>query len=224
MKLLHYSDFPKGGFAGLRERQLVIDPKINRGRVHPTAANGIGNFVYMADANFLPRGSTGMHPHREVDVISVMAEGRINHAGSLQHGQQLDAGSVQVQRAGGEGFTHNEINPDSTENNMIQLWVLPERAGEKASYKIYQPQAGKRETIYGGKSNQSATFASDTMIDIAQPLAGEQLEHTGKVMAYIVKGSVVINGKTVRPRTLVRNDGLQIKAVTDSKIILIYCR
>ncbi|WDD97488.1 pirin family protein [Thalassomonas actiniarum] len=224
MRLLHFNDLPQGGFAGLRERQLVIDPKMNRGRVHPTAASGIGNFVYLADANFKPKGETGLHPHREVDVISVMVDGRISHAGSLEHGQQLNAGSVQVQRAGGEGFSHNEINPDNKENNMIQLWVLPEQAGQKAGYKVYQPQAGQRMRIYGGNEGQEDTFASKTAIDIAQPLAGEQLEHKGKVMAYIVKGSASFNGKTVKPRTLVRSDGLTVKAISDSKIILIYVR
>ncbi|MGR6873781.1 pirin family protein [Pseudomonas sp. HK3] len=222
MKILRYNDLPKGGFAGLRERQLVIDRKMNRGQIHPTAADGIGNFVYMADANFMPKGQTGMHPHREVDVISVMVDGRINHAGSLKHGQQLSAGAVQVQRAGGEGFSHNEINPDNTENNMIQLWVLPEVQGEKADYKVYEPKNGQRLRIYGGDENQQDTFASHTLIDIVQPLTGELLEHKGDVMAYVVKGAAIINGEAIQSRTLVRDNGLNIKATADSKIILVY--
>ena len=39
----------------------------------------------------------------------------------------MDSHHVQVQRAGGEGFSHNEINPDDIENRMIQLWVVPEQ-------------------------------------------------------------------------------------------------
>ncbi|ACJ30024.1 Pirin-like protein [Shewanella piezotolerans WP3] len=222
MKILNFSDMPKGGFAGLRERQLVIDPKINYGREHSTATKGIGNFVYMADANFLPKGETGMHPHHEVDVISVMIDGRINHAGSLKHGQQLNVGLVQVQRAGAEGFSHNEINPDDKENNMIQLWVLPETPGERADYKVYQPKDGERLRVYGGDRKQNETFSSDTQIDIARPFAGETLIHKGKVMAYLVKGRAVINGKAVQSRTLIEDDGLVIQTETDCKIIFIY--
>ena len=222
MKLLKFENLPQGGFAGLRERQLVIDAKMNRGRPHSSAASGLGNFVYMADANFLPHGETGMHPHREVDVISVMIDGRVKHAGSLKHGQQLDAGTVQVQRAGGEGFTHNEINPDGKENQMIQLWVLPETSGERAGYKVYQPQSGQRERIYGGKASQNKTFASSTLIDVAKLKAGQELSQSGEVMAYLVRGSALINGQKVHQRTLVRATDFEFRALKDSHLILIY--
>jgi redox-sensitive bicupin YhaK (pirin superfamily) len=82
----------------------------------------------------MPHGETRMHAHHEIDVISVMVKGRIAHEGSLQHGQNLSGNDVQVQRAGGEGFSHNEINPDDNWNRMLQLWVLPEVPGQTADY------------------------------------------------------------------------------------------
>ena len=39
---------------------------------------------------------------------------------------QSNTNQVQVQRAGGEGFVHNEVNPDDKENRIIQMWVTPE--------------------------------------------------------------------------------------------------
>ncbi len=77
----------------------------------------------------MPHGETHMHPHHEIDVISVMVDGRIAHKGSLEHGRNLETDDIQVQRAGDEGFRHNEINPDDEWNRMIQIWVLPEEAG-----------------------------------------------------------------------------------------------
>ena len=108
-----------------------------------------------------------MHNHQEVDVISVMVEGCISHAGSLEHGQGLEAGSAQVQRAGGEGFSHNDINPDDTMNQMVQLWVLPDELGEAAGYKVYQPEASKLSKIYGGKKDQDQTFHSHMAIAVS---------------------------------------------------------
>jgi redox-sensitive bicupin YhaK (pirin superfamily) len=107
-------------------------------------------FVYLADARFMPHGETHMHNHHEIDVISVLVDGRLSHEGSLQHGKNLYSNDVQVQRAGGEGFSHNEINPDENWNRMIQLWVLPEQAGQPADYKVYQPVTGELTRIYGG--------------------------------------------------------------------------
>lgn len=66
------------------------------------------------------------YSHKEIDVISIIVEGGINHEGSLKHGQSLGTDQAQAQRAGGEGFSHNEINPDNKKNRLIQLWVLPE--------------------------------------------------------------------------------------------------
>ncbi len=144
MKVLTLEQLPQGGFAGLKEKQLVKDSRVFNKAIGTQAFDGIGNFVYLADANFEPFGETGMHPHHEIDVISVMAKGRISHAGSLEHGQSLETGWAQVQRAGGEGFSHNEINPDDETNKLIQLWVLPEVSGQKAGYKAYQPVIGNR--------------------------------------------------------------------------------
>ena len=154
---LRRDSLTEGGFAGLREHRLVKSP-----RAFGESANndgswlGMGDFVYLADARFMPYGETHMHSHHEVDVISVMVEGNIAHKGSMGHGEDLKINDVQVQRAGGEGFSHNEVNPDGDWNRMIQLWVLPEESGEPASYKVYQPEHGESTRIYGGFGDNDA--------------------------------------------------------------------
>ncbi|HIQ28869.1 MAG TPA: pilus assembly protein, partial [Sulfurovum sp.] len=165
MKILHRDTLPLGGFAGLKEHRLVVDKRVG-GR--DDTWDGIGNFVYLADAVFDPYGETKMHAHKELDVISVMLEGSITHEGSLENGASIHAGQVQVQRAGGEGFAHNEINPDSSTNRMIQLWVLPEKKGEKADYKLYDIAQKKLTKIYGGSKKQSTTFDSHTVLEVGR--------------------------------------------------------
>ena len=83
---------------------MVMDHRVFDGRAENGTWEGIGNFVYLADARFLPEGETGLHSHKEIDVLAVMVEGRIAHEGSLKHGQSMDGHDIQVQRAGGEGF------------------------------------------------------------------------------------------------------------------------
>ena len=222
MDVLRFDDLPQGGFAGLIERRFVTDGRVFGHQISPGAIDGIGNFVYLADANFLPNGETGLHPHREIDVISVMVEGRISHAGSMQHGQGLETGTVQIQRAGGEGFSHNEINPDDTENQMIQIWVLPDEAGEPAGYKVYQPATGERGHIYGGPKNQEDTFYSATSIDVANVSSAQTVNQQGEAMAYLSKGSGTINGDPVQARTLIRASNMEFTADADSQLIIIY--
>ena len=221
MERLHFNDLPQGGFNGLREKQFVTDRRVFGGHKHPAAANGLGNFVYLADANFFPHGETGLHPHREVDVISVMVRGRIAHEGSLENGQSIEAGSVQVQRAGGEGFSHNEVNPDDKENQMIQMWVLPEQAGLPAGYRVYSPAPGERMRIYGGPADQDETFDSRTLIDVINAKAGQSVTQKGEAMIYLAKGTGELNGEALPERTLVRGRDFDFTASDDSQLIVI---
>jgi len=222
MDILRFDDLSPGGFAGLREKRFVTDRRVFGRHKKDETSDGIGNFVYLADANFMPNGETGLHPHHEVDVISVMVAGRIRHAGSLEHGQSLETGSVQVQRAGSEGFTHNEINPDATENQMIQLWVLPDTPGEPAGYKVYRPETGERAHVYGGSTDQNVTFHSETSIDVLHATPGQTVFQPGEVMVYISRGEAVVNGQDVGARTLVRVTDLDFAATSDAQVILVY--
>ncbi len=209
MEILHRDDLVLGGFAGLKEHRLVVDERVG-GRGN--SWDGLGNFVYLADARFLPRGETGMHPHMELDVVSVMVEGKIIHEGSLEHGQSMQAGQAQVQRAGGEGFRHNETNPDDRQNRMIQVWVLPETKGERAGYKLYDLEQGKVTHIYGGLKGQDATFDSETVIEVGMLYEGENISREGAFMAYVTMGSGDMNGQAVRDGDLVRGEGLGFTA------------
>ena len=216
MKTLSKKDLQLGGFAGLTEHRLVTDSRAFGPHKNPAAFEGIGNFVYLADAYFNPKGETRMHPHKEIDVISVMIDGRVSHAGSLEHGKSLETGDVQVQRAGGEGFVHNEINPDDVKNRMIQLWVLPEVAGEPAGYKYYSPSSHGVSRIYGGDHNQDDTFASNTTIDIARFEAGEQFDVDGEALIYVTKGAAKLPDESGEFNAA---DGDLIRA-TDAKVLV----
>ena len=173
------------GFEGVREHRLVFDKRVRGEGPQGGAWDGIGQFVYLADARFVPGGETSMHNHKEIDVISLMLDGRLQHEGSLEHGKSLVAFDVQVQRAGGEGFSHNEVNPDDTENRMIQLWVLPEQSGDSAAYRNYHLSSGKVTRVYGGESNQDAAFPAATCIDIARLEFGQSLDIDKPAMIYV---------------------------------------
>ena len=219
MQVLHKDSLPLGGFAGLKEHRLIVD-KLVGGR--DDTWDGLGNFVYLADAYFDPYGETKMHPHRELDVISVMLEGTINHEGSLEHGSAISAGQVQVQRAGGDGFKHNEINPNPTKNRMIQLWVLPENHGEKAGYKLYDVTQDKLTKIYGGTKEQNVTFDSHTVLEVGRFSKEIIITKNGDFLLYMTGGTAILNDTNVKDGDLIQGFNLDFKATSDdAQIILI---
>ena len=222
MNIIKRNKLRRGGFAGLRETRLVMDPRVFRERKEAGTSAGIGRFVYLADASFLPHGDTRMHAHHEVDVISIMIDGRIQHEGSLENGQELAPGDIQVQRAGGEGFSHNEINPDNSKNRMIQLWVLPETPGEPAGYQVFKIQGNGRTRVYGGPADQEETFAARTVIEIGNLAAGESVTQPGRSLAYVTSGEGICGDEVVTEGDLVETRDFNFKAKADSKLILAY--
>jgi len=221
-KILTFDQLPKGGFAGLIEKRFVINQQVF-GRSNTIAFPGLGNFVYLADANFLPFGETHMHNHKEVDVISVIVKGELEHHGSLGHGEHLTAGTVQVQRAGAEGFSHNEVNPNNSENHMIQLWVLPDTPGSKADYKVYQAAPGELQHVYGGNTSQKTRFNSQISISVSNTLAEQKVTIAQEALLYLSAGKAEVNGQEIKPRSLVHcKKGITFKALTKGQAIFIY--
>jgi quercetin 2,3-dioxygenase len=221
MDILHRDNLTEGGFAGLKEHRLVkgseaFGPDANNDGSWP----GLGNFVYLADAHFMPRGETRMHKHLEIDVISVMVDGNIAHQGSMGHGQDLHRNDVQVQRAGGEGFSHNEVNPDNHENRMIQMWVLPEQSGQPASYKVYQPDTGQLTHVYGGDNTQA--FPAKTHIDVTLLEAGQEIDIQASFIAYLTYGTGIANGAMIQAGDLIRGESLEFEAKEAGQLIVIH--
>jgi hypothetical protein len=219
LHILHRDDLKLGGFAGIREHRLVIDPQVF-GNNDSGAWPGIGNFVYLADAKFIPNGETHLHNHKEIDVISVIIEGRIAHEGTLQEGNIIESNQVQVQRAGGEGFAHNEINLEDKETRMIQMWVTPEKAGQPADYKSYTLKNGVTR-VYGGDSNQDETFSGSTVVDVGLIDVNKTISFVGEFLAYVTVGNGILNGEKVSNGDLIRGNDITFQSKSDSQIIIV---
>lgn len=223
MEILHKKDIARSGFAGIQESPIIKESHLfGKKNAHDLSWDGIGNFVYLSDANFIPKGETGMHPHREIDVISFMVKGRVLHEGALEHGKILDENEIQVQRGGGEGFFHNEINPDSIENRMIQMWCIPEITGQKSDYKKYSLKKNSFTKIYGGDTNSDEIFNSHTHIEIGTFSKGAKFSIEQQLLAYITKGIAIVNNVKVKDGDFIRCKALNFEAIKDPQIIIIY--
>lgn len=213
MNILSRDTLPRGGFAGIEETRLIKDAKIGG---QNNTWDGLGSFVYLADARYVPFGESGMHPHLEVDVITIMLEGRLTHEGSMEHGQSMVANQAQVQRAGGEGFGHNEINPDESRTRLLQLWALPEVSGSAADYKFYNTNDGELHRIYGGSTKQTNSFDSHTLIDTGLVQKGYKTSREGETLVYVANGEAVVNGQSLKDGDLIRAQGIELEVISEN--------
>ncbi len=81
-----------------------------------------------------PETGFGSHPHDNMEIVTYIIRGLIEHEDSMGNKKQIKAGEVQRMSAG-TGVTHSEMNPSASEElELFQLWFFPERKGDKPSY------------------------------------------------------------------------------------------
>lgn len=127
-----------------------------------------------------------------------------------------------MQRAGAEGFSHNEINSGDTHNRMIQLWFEPERPEDSAGYKVYKPVQGEITRAYGGNVEQSETFDSHTLLDVALLNPGQNIDITKPFLAYLTVGEGVVNRESVKCGDLFKDESLQFQAKSNVQLFVAY--
>lgn len=221
MKIVSYRQLPPNGFADVRMREIVKDSRLFGADGGSPHASGIGNLVYIADATFNPKGDTRMHPHQEIDVVTIVLKGRLLHKGSLGSNQMLESHHVQIQRAGSIGFIHNEVNPDTERNHILQIWLLPERSGLTPDYRVYAARPGTVTRVYGGRTDQSDTLPAKTSVDVVRLEKGSEHRLEGQAQIYVVEGRGQVGDMEVETGDLVGMSSFHCKAHSDCTLIVV---
>jgi redox-sensitive bicupin YhaK (pirin superfamily) len=95
---------------------------------------GFGALRVINDDRVKPAAGFGTHPHRDMEIVTYVLEGELEHKDSLGNGSRIPAGEVQRMTAG-TGILHSEFNPSPAEAvHLLQIWLLPERRGLTPSY------------------------------------------------------------------------------------------
>jgi len=143
------------------------------------------------------------HPHRDMEIITYVLEGALEHKDSLGNGSVIRPGDGQRLSAG-TGILHSEFNASKTEPvHLLQIWIMPESRGIKPSYEQKAfPEAEKRGRLrlIAGRNGQNGavTVHQDVSLYVAQLDKEQQVEHTlapGRhAWLQVAKGSVELNG------------------------------
>lgn len=156
------------------------------------------------DDRVAPGRGFGTHPHRDMEIITVVLEGALGHKDSMGNGSVIRPGDVQRMSAG-DGVTHSEMNASATEPvHLLQIWIVPDEKGGPPSYDQRAfPEAERRGVLRLVASPDgeggSVRIQQDARLFVTRLGAGEAVTHEvpkGRhAWIHVARGSVSVNGE-----------------------------
>ena len=151
-----------------------------------------------------PGRGFGKHPHRDMEIISYVLEGSLEHRDSLGTGSVIQPGDVQRMSAG-TGVTHSEFNASTSEPvHFLQIWLLPERSGLAPGYEQkrfdFDEQRGTLRLVASPDGNEgSLKINTDAKLYAGRLAAADSVElrlDAGRhAWVQVARGQVRVNGQ-----------------------------
>ena len=137
---------------------------------------GFGPLRVINDDTIAAGRGFGMHPHRDMEIITVMVEGQLNHRDSMGHAEVLRAGEVQRMSAG-TGVVHSEVNEGERPCRLLQIWIEPSGNGIPPAYEQKPFAIGTGWTPLLDPEGSDGAMAIHRPVRLwrAQPAAGTSL-------------------------------------------------
>jgi redox-sensitive bicupin YhaK (pirin superfamily) len=163
----------------------------------------------------------GKHPHRDMEIISYVLSGELEHRDSMGNGRVIKPGEFQYMAAG-SGVVHSEYNPSKQEPvHFLQIWIQPDRSGTKPAYAertLASATPGTWSLVASQSGRQgSIGINQDADLWLARFSDGEKLAHELKpdrhAWVHVAEGEVELNG-----RGLAAGDGAAVSG--ESKLEL----
>ena len=153
----------------------------------------------------MPGMGFGTHPHRDMEIITYILSGRLEHKDSMGNGRVIQTGDVQYMAAG-TGVQHSEFNPSSDEAvHLLQIWILPDTKGVKPRYaeKSFKNTPPGALHLVTSKTGRDGSIAIHQDADLWLAKLAPENRVTHKLNAgrhawvHIAEGEVKLNGKTL---------------------------
>jgi len=153
-----------------------------------------------------PSMGFGTHPHRDMEIITVMLEGELAHKDSMGNGSVIKKGDIQKITAG-SGIMHSEFNnSDSAEAHLLQIWITPNRMGLTPSYEQISiddlDNTDEIKLIASGKVNKGngiIKINQDIELFLGRLDKNRKVEFStedsNKIWVQLISGQLSINGK-----------------------------
>jgi len=199
---------------------------------HDPAHMGFGPLRVINEDRVQPGQGFGMHGHRDMEIITYILEGAIEHKDSMGNGSVIRPGKVQRMSAG-TGVMHSEFNPSRTEPvHLLQIWIEPSVRGVRPSYEerrfASEEKRGRLRLIASPDGRDgSVTIHQDacvysTVLDGAHRVV-HRLPPGRRAYVHIARGSATANGMRLAAGDALKATGVAeivLESGADAEILL----
>jgi len=150
-----------------------------------------------------PNSGFGMHPHRDMEILTYILDGALRHRDSMGNSEQIRAGEVQVMSAG-TGVTHSEVNASATEAvHLLQIWIIPAQQNLPPGYqqKVFGASAKCGRWCLLASPDQAAgslRIHQDVRVSAALLNGAETLAYPvaagRRIYLHVARGALTANG------------------------------
>jgi redox-sensitive bicupin YhaK (pirin superfamily) len=193
---------------------------------------GFGPLRVINEDRVAPGKGFGTHSHSDMEILSYVLEGELEHRDNLGNGSVMRPGDVQRMTAG-TGVQHSEFNHSATAAvHVLQIWIIPERRGLAPGYeqRHFEPDTkrGQLKLVASRDGRDgSLTVNQDADVYAALLAPGEEVTHTTdrtrKSWVQLARGAVTVNGETLVPgdgAAAAYETTIVVRASADSELLL----
>lgn len=145
----------------------------------------------------------GTHPHKDMEILTYVLSGTVEHQDSMGNKEQIPAGEFQIMSAG-TGVRHSEYNASESEPlHLYQIWIIPERTGIEPRYdqRRFPDVQGRQLVLSPDAREGSLKVFQDMTLSRWVMAAGEQdnvaIDAGRRIWIQVVKGDVTVNGNAI---------------------------
>ncbi len=202
------------------------------GHYHDPKHMGFGPLRVINEDRVQPGRGFDTHGHRDMEIISYVLEGALEHKDSMGNGSIIRPGDVQRMTAG-TGVRHSEFNQSKSELvHFLQIWILPEKEGLKPGYE--QKTFGEEEKrgklrLVSSRDGRDGSVTIHQDVDLYATRLGEGDETTHQLGAgrkgwvQVARGRAEINGTALQAGdgvALTDETGITLRGMSDAEILL----
>ncbi|HEX2962611.1 MAG TPA: pirin family protein [Ignavibacteriales bacterium] len=176
----------------------------------------------------------GTHPHRNMEIITIMLKGVLGHKDSTGNAKELKENEIQVMSAGW-GIEHSEYNNSETDLlNLLQIWIHTKERNIKPRYdqKYFSPEERKNklQTVVSGSDLPGALYIhQDALLALGDFEKGKSFSYKPHglnrgIYLFVIEGSISFDGETLFRRDsaeITDTDEMKVKVEEDSRLLLI---